>query len=139
MVPKSPVGRFFYGMVHGVEHAAKWPVFRCQMCGQCALRTTGFTCSMRCPKQLRNGPCGGATNGRCETDSSKPCIWTMIYKRANSPLGRMFGQHKKIEKQFPSLDWRLYGTCAWINLVTGLIDINGHPNKDKIKQAFAKK
>ncbi|MDO8682386.1 MAG: methylenetetrahydrofolate reductase C-terminal domain-containing protein [Armatimonadota bacterium] len=139
MVPKTPAGKFFYGVAHGVEHASKWPIFRCQMCGQCALRTTGFTCPMRCPKQLRNGPCGGATDGRCETDRNKPCIWYLIYKRSNSPIGKLFGQHVKIEKQFPSIDWRLDGTCAWINLFSGLIDINGHPNREKIDKAFAKK
>ena len=32
---------------------------RCRMCGQCALPVTGYACPMTCPKQLRNGPCGG--------------------------------------------------------------------------------
>ena len=42
-----------------VEAAVKKPVFGCKLCGQCVLHSTGMTCPMTCPKQLRNGPCGG--------------------------------------------------------------------------------
>lgn len=42
-----------------VEEAIKKPVFGCQMCGQCILHDTGLTCPMGCPKNLRNGLCGG--------------------------------------------------------------------------------
>ena len=42
-------------------------LFGCRMCGQCALPTTGYACPMTCPKQLRNGPCGGVSpDGSCE-------------------------------------------------------------------------
>jgi len=138
MIPKTPTSRFFYGIAQGTEHALKWPFFRCQMCGQCALRTTGFTCPMRCPKQLRNGPCGGAMNGRCETDPTKACVWCLIYKRSNTLIGKAFGQPAKLARAFPAIDWRLYGTCAWINVVTGLIDWNGHAKREKIDKAFGK-
>jgi len=55
------------GLVSAVEHAIKKPVFGCRMCGQCVLHDTGMTCPMTCPKELRNGPCGGVRpDGRCE-------------------------------------------------------------------------
>jgi len=43
----------------GAERAAKETLFGCRMCGQCALPVTGYVCPMGCPKELRNGPCGG--------------------------------------------------------------------------------
>jgi len=42
-----------------IEHAVKGLLFDCRMCGQCVLSATGMSCPMNCPKQLRNGPCGG--------------------------------------------------------------------------------
>ena len=42
-----------------VERHVKGFLFDCRMCGQCALSSTGMSCPMNCPKQLRNGPCGG--------------------------------------------------------------------------------
>jgi hypothetical protein len=34
-----------------------------------------------CAKNLLNGPCGGAENGRCEVDSDRDCGWILIYER----------------------------------------------------------
>ena len=42
-----------------VERAVKGLLFDCRMCGRCVLSSTGMSCPMNCPKQLRNGPCGG--------------------------------------------------------------------------------
>jgi hypothetical protein len=50
-----------------LEKTTKGFLFDCQMCGQCALSSTGMSCPMNCPKTLRNGPCGGVRpNGHCE-------------------------------------------------------------------------
>ena len=50
-----------------VERAAKGLLFDCRMCGQCVLSSTGMSCPMNCPKELRNGPCGGVRpGGFCE-------------------------------------------------------------------------
>ena len=43
----------------GAERQTKEALFGCRMCGQCALPVTGYVCPMGCPKELRNGPCGG--------------------------------------------------------------------------------
>ncbi len=49
------------------EELVKGYLFNCQMCGQCILHSTGMTCPMNCPKNLRNGPCGGVrADGHCE-------------------------------------------------------------------------
>ena len=34
-----------------------------------------------CSKQLLNGPCGGAKDGKCEVDREKDCGWLLIYQR----------------------------------------------------------
>ncbi len=49
------------------EAVVKKTLFGCQSCGQCLLHENGMTCPMRCPKNSRNGPCGGVrANGHCE-------------------------------------------------------------------------
>ncbi len=42
-----------------VERSFKGLLFDCRMCGHCVLSDTGMSCPMNCPKQMRNGPCGG--------------------------------------------------------------------------------
>ena len=59
-----------------IERNVKGLLFDCRMCGQCALSSTGMSCPMNCPKQLRNGPCGGVrANGNCEVEPDMPCVW----------------------------------------------------------------
>jgi hypothetical protein len=99
-----------------LERVSKEPVFDCRMCGQCILRLTGMTCPMTCPKKLRNGPCGGVRpGGACEVVPEMRCIWLEAYERSRQmPIyggGIMLVQ--------PAVDWRLEGTSAWINMLTG--------------------
>jgi hypothetical protein len=56
---------------------------RCQECGQCFLEYTAGICPLTaCAKQLVNGPCGGAKDGRCEVDPEVTrCAWDVIYDR----------------------------------------------------------
>ena len=59
-----------------IERHVKGFFFDCRMCGQCVLSFTGMACPMNCPKQLRNGPCGGVRlNGNCEVDPDMRCVW----------------------------------------------------------------
>ena len=54
------------------ERHAKGLLFDCQMCGQCILSSTGMSCPMNCPKNLRNGPCGGVRDGGyCEACANR--------------------------------------------------------------------
>ena len=100
------------------ENAIKIPVFRCQDCGQCILSYTGFTCPMRCPKEMRNGPCGGTSEeGRCEVYPERRCIWWLIYKRA-----RWMGRVNKLRRLQGPADRRLEHTSAWLNVFAGKIE-----------------
>ena len=59
-----------------VERNVKGLLFDCRMCGQCVLSQTGMSCPMNCPKQMRNGPCGGVRpNGHCEVKPEMRCVW----------------------------------------------------------------
>jgi hypothetical protein len=99
-----------------LEKVGKEAVFDCRMCGQCILHSTGLTCPMRCPKNLRNGPCGGVRpDGSCEVYPDQPCVWVLAIERsARLPLWRDHIHHLQ-----PPVDWQLQGTSSWINLFTG--------------------
>ena len=94
------------------ENLVKVPVFRCQHCGECLLSHTGFVCSQRCPKRIRNGPCGGTgENGTCEVYPERKCIWYMVYRRAR--FFRRISLLHRIEKIH---NWELEKTSAWLNV-----------------------
>ncbi|MFH1059155.1 MAG: methylenetetrahydrofolate reductase C-terminal domain-containing protein [Pseudomonadota bacterium] len=53
---------------------------RCRACRDCSLSFTGAVCAVSlCPKGQQNGPCGGAVDGKCETDPRRDCAWTLIH------------------------------------------------------------
>ena len=97
------------------EEATKKAVWDCRMCGQCILHSTGLTCPMTCPKNLRNGPCGGVlVNGNCEVLPDRPCVWLKAWEGSRRlPLWR-----DHIEHVNPPIDWRLEGTSSYINFAT---------------------
>src|SRR6266567_8680289 len=112
LTPESFLGR----LIVPLETIGKGLVFDCKMCGQCVLHSTGMTCPMTCPKNMRNGPCGGVRpNGHCEVVPSMPCVWVEAWERSKQmPL---YG--RDILRVLPPLDRRLQGGSAWIN------DLNG--------------
>lgn len=58
---------------------------RCAACGDCLLGLTGGICPIaRCAKQLLNGPCGGASKGKCEISPEIDCAWQLIYDKLNA-------------------------------------------------------
>ncbi len=96
------------------EEVGKKAVFDCQMCGQCILHSTGMTCSMTCPKNLRNGPCGGVrANGHCEVKPEMRCVWVQAYERSQHMPA--YG-HELIKIQ-PPVNRQLEGTSSWINML----------------------
>ena len=98
------------------ERVAKGYVWNCQMCGQCILHSTGMTCPMNCPKNLRNGPCGGVrANGNCEVIPEMPCVWVQAWERSQSMP--QYG-HEILWLQ-PPVNRQLQETSAWVNMVTG--------------------
>ena len=67
--------------VRVVEKAIKGLMFDCQMCGKCALGSTGMSCPMNCPKSIRNGPCGGVRlDGHCEVKAEMRCVWVEAWR-----------------------------------------------------------
>jgi hypothetical protein len=98
------------------EQVLKGWIFNCQMCGQCILHSTGMTCPMNCPKNLRNGPCGGVrANGHCEVIPDMPCVWVQAWERSQHM--RTYTQELRIMQ--PPVDRRLQDTSAWINMIEG--------------------
>ena len=93
------------------EFSIKEPMFGCQSCGNCVLSDMEYVCPMTCPKNLRNGPCGGTFNGQCEVIPEKPCIWVGVYNRAKTA-----GQLNDLKTYIPPRKLALKGTSSWINL-----------------------
>jgi hypothetical protein len=102
-------------VIEPIEGAAKKLLFDCRMCGQCVLHYTGMTCPMTCPKQLRNGPCGGTRlDGTCEVKPEMDCVWVKAVERsALTPWS------EEIHRLNPPVDWRLEGQASWVTFVTG--------------------
>lgn len=102
-------------MVWSEEIVKGW-IFNCQMCGQCILHSTGMTCPMNCPKNLRNGPCGGVRlDGHCEVIPEMPCVWVQAWERSQ----HMQTYRDDLRLLQPPLNRALRGTSAWWNMLTG--------------------
>jgi hypothetical protein len=100
------------GVLAAAERLSKGVLFNCQMCGDCVLQSTGMTCPMTCPKNLRNGPCGGVRpNGNCEVVPEMACVWVQAWERSQ----KMPAYGAGILTILPPLDRSLTGTSAWIN------------------------
>ncbi len=100
-----------------VEKPAKEILFNCQMCGQCILHSTGMTCPMNCPKNLRNGPCGGVrANGHCEVIEEMPCVWTLAWRR-DAQMAQYGGEIRMLQ---PPVNRTLQHTSSWVNMLEGV-------------------
>lgn len=98
-----------------VEKRSKESLFGCRMCGQCALPATAYACPMTCPKQLRNGPCGGVSpSGDCEVYPGMRCVWVIAHERAVES-----GHEADLAKLQRPLDHRFRGTSSWVNYWSG--------------------
>jgi hypothetical protein len=100
--------------VAALERAVKGLLFDCKMCGNCVLSSTGMSCPMNCPKQLRNGPCGGVrANGNCEVRPDMRCVWVEAFKGAE----RIPGGLERIRVVQLPVDRRDEGSSAWLRVV----------------------
>lgn len=90
------------------DKLVKQPIFGCQQCGQCLLSQTAYVCPMTCPKGLRNGPCGGTTEGMCEVLPDRPCVWLGIREKKAQPDGL-----------YAPFDPALVGTSSLVNFLRG--------------------
>lgn len=94
------------------EKVVKGLLFDCQMCGQCALSSTGMSCSMNCPKNLRNGPCGGVrANGHCEVLPEMKCVWVEAWNGSQK-----MKQGELIQVVQQPLDFTLKNTSSWLRV-----------------------
>lgn len=95
-----------------LEQGAKNVFFDCRMCGQCVLSSTGMSCPMNCPKNLRNGPCGGVRpGGFCEVKPQMRCVWVLAWDGA----ARMQGGGKINDVQ-PPVNRSLEGSSSWLRV-----------------------
>lgn len=118
LLPFTPGQRTRSKFVLWFENLVKVPVFGCQRCGECILSSTGFICSQKCPKRLRNGPCGGTgEDGSCEVHPDRMCVWYRIHKRS-----KILGRTHLLLKFNKIHNWDLEGTSAWLNVWNGRID-----------------
>jgi methylenetetrahydrofolate reductase (NADPH) len=125
-VDKRPV------IAHGMERfefAIKSPLFGCQTCGNCVLGQMEYVCPQTCPKNMRNGPCGGTRNGQCEV-VDKPCIWTAVYERAKAA-----SRLEDLRVYIPPPNRALKGTSSWINffLHRDVRPENASPGSDTLR------
>lgn len=95
-----------------VEKGVKSLLFDCRMCGQCVLSSTGMSCPMNCPKELRNGPCGGVRpGGYCEVKPEMKCVWALAWDGAS----RM--KHgDRISVVLPPVERNLHGSSSWLRV-----------------------
>jgi hypothetical protein len=94
-----------------LERGTKGFLFDCKMCGQCVLSSTGMACPMNCPKQLRNGPCGGVrANGHCEVLPEMKCVWVEAWEGSQ----RIPGGVEALQQVQFAVDRRLQGRSSWL-------------------------
>lgn len=99
--------------VAAVERGVKGLLFDCQMCGQCVLSSTGMSCPMNCPKQIRNGPCGGVrANGHCEVKPEMRCVWVEAFAGS-----RQMRDGDRIQVVQWAVDRRLQGRSSWLKVM----------------------
>ncbi len=116
--PISPREKKISRLLLLFEDIVKVPVFGCQHCGECILSSTAFICSQRCPKRIRNGPCGGTgAGGSCEVYPERKCVWYRIYYRS-----KMLNRLNLLYKINKIHNWNLEGTSAWLNVFMKRID-----------------
>ncbi len=113
LVDSSPALASAFG---SFEHISKVALFGCMNCGDCGLFDVAFICPMsQCPKNQRNGPCGGSYEGWCEVYPDKKCVWVRAYQRLKG--------HKEEDSIgdyiVPPCNWELTGTSSWLNFYLG--------------------
>ena len=95
----------------------EWPGSeRCMECGDCLLEYTGGICPLTaCTKGLISGPCGGASQGKCEINPEKDCGWELIYERLKQKgqldMLRRFIAPKSWDKMMPEVE--VMATSRW--------------------------
>jgi hypothetical protein len=101
------------GPVAALERGVKGFLFDCRMCGACVLSETGMSCPMNCPKQMRNGPCGGVRpNGHCEVKPEMRCVWVQAWEGSQHMV-----DGRRILAAQPPLDRARQGSSSWLRVL----------------------
>lgn len=124
-----------------VEKMSKGFLFDCKMCGQCVLSSTGMSCPMNCPKNVRNGPCGGVRDGGfCEVRPEMRCVWVEAWDGAKTMKNGL----ERIRTVQPPINRELRGSSSWLRVIREKAAIKAaakhqsDPAKTEMAQAFAK-
>jgi methylenetetrahydrofolate reductase (NADPH) len=102
---------------HGLEHIIKVITNDCKDCGDCAMLDLAYLCPMsQCPKNQRNGACGGSYDGWCEVyPNEKKCVWVRAYARLKD-----YNEEGQLDSfTTPPANWNLYQTSSWSNFFLG--------------------
>lgn len=113
-VDSSRTARKVFG---SFEYWIKTALYGCLNCGDCALLDVAYLCPVsQCPKNQRNGPCGGSYNGWCEIyENEKKCIWVRAYRRLKA-------QHREDtigDYIVPPCNWEFWQSPSWLNYFMG--------------------
>jgi methylenetetrahydrofolate reductase (NADPH) len=105
------------GLFYKLEHLTKVLLYNCKECGDCALIDVAYLCPMsQCPKNQRNGSCGGSFEGWCEVYPGKrKCIYVRAYAR----LKKHREEAQLGKSSVPPCNWNLHQTSSWINFYLG--------------------
>jgi methylenetetrahydrofolate reductase (NADPH) len=110
-------GKKIEEIFHKLEHIAKVIIFDCKDCGDCALIDLAYLCPMsQCPKNQRNGACGGSFKGWCEVyPGKKQCVYVRAYARL-----KKHGEEAQLQNNMvPPCNWDLHQTSSWMNYYLG--------------------
>ncbi len=116
-ISRKIAGSILENIFHKLEHLTKVLIFDCKDCGDCALIDIAYLCPMsQCPKNQRNGPCGGSYQGWCEVYPFKiQCIYVRAYARL-----KKHGEEAQLDNGIvPPCNWDLNQTSSWINFYLG--------------------
>ena len=114
---KAVEGRRGERILHKLEHWAKVVLYDCRDCGDCALTDVAYNCPMsQCPKQQRNGACGGSYEGWCEAyPGERQCV----YVKAYACLKRSGEEGRLDAARVPPCNWDFYQRSSWVNFYLG--------------------
>ncbi|MBN1189661.1 MAG: methylenetetrahydrofolate reductase C-terminal domain-containing protein [Dehalococcoidales bacterium] len=104
-------------MLGSIEYWFKAALYGCKDCGDCGLFDVAYLCPVsQCPKNQRNGPCGGSYDGWCEVyPGEKQCIWVRAYQRLSVREKDNFTGDFIV----PPSNWELWQTSSWLNYFLG--------------------
>jgi len=108
--------RLLKGTVHWVEKLSKEVTVDCRECGDCALPHLAYLCpDSACPKNLRNGPCGGSFRDKCEVYPDRDCVYVRAYNRLKA-VGR---EEELRDGPVVTRNWELHRQPSWLTYFLG--------------------